>query len=369
MMKTYNILFLSIIAFLSVSAAWSEGRGDEFSIGLMAALSGDFATLGNDCRRGYELAQGRFAPNNEAYGQHLRFIYADTRGTGGPATSEFQRLVNYEHVGAVINHRSQAVMPLNPLSARMKIPLLGILGQSEFIVTNPYAFRFWPATSVEAGALVQAIVKLGFKRAAIVSVEDEYTLSLKKHFIDQFKNVGGTIVFDKDINPEEQSFSSLIVNMGQSNPDVIFANLAVTQLGTFVRQSRNLQLHQQFVGSLWVVVKEFIEAAGAEAAEGLIFAQVNTRQPKFYELLGDPKMETSVSPGVYTCFSALSGLLQALRSCSPRCDVLGAYEGLKRLSYIELPDERLPVRDREVIFDMALKTYHQGKITDYNWSR
>ena len=338
------------------------------TIGLMAALSGDFTTIGNDCRDGYEAARLRYAPGDKIPRHRLRFVYADSKGLANVSVAEFQKLSTVEQALAVVGHRSQALMPLNPLSQRAGIPLLGIAGQSELVQNNPYAFRFWPTAGAEAQTLISAALTMKLNRAALITVEDEYALSLAENFKRVWLANHGSIVLEKTVPPSLQDFLSLHSLIKNSQADLIFSNVGLTQHGVFVKQARELGLRQQIFGNIWMISKDFIASAGRAASEGVVFSALDANKAKYRMALSAYRDEVLPSAVNYACFSALRALLQALEGVPAPADRSSLYQALRSLPTVQLPDEEVPMQDREARFSPALKVFRQGQIIDWRFT-
>jgi len=141
----------------------------------------------------------------------------------------------------------------------------------------------------------------------------------------------------------------------------VFANVAVNQLGPFIRRMRELSLPQKVMGNVWVMSSSFVAAAGLPASEGVVFAQVDTDKPRFLEALRQYRPQAVPSAATYCCFAALSALLQSLGKIPAEIDSRSAYEALNKLDEIRLPDETLQMKEREAVFDLVLKTFKDGK--------
>ena len=120
----------------------------EIRIGLMSTLTGSFAISGEHCRQGYEVARVAFVKDGKIGTYKLKFIYSDTRGDAKTSVSEFRKLVHVDKVQAVVSTRSQLTMPLSSLAIQHKVPVVGIVGHTEFLKANSFGFRAWPTTSV-----------------------------------------------------------------------------------------------------------------------------------------------------------------------------------------------------------------------------
>lgn len=361
--RTLRVVTLALIALLLPSLAFCADS--EVRIGLLASLSGDVASIGEDCRRGYEMGITFLAPDRKIGDHTLVTKYGDHRGDGKAAVAEFQRLVNSEKVVTVLSHHSQPTMQISPIAKLKQIPLLGILAHGDFTTGNPYAWRFWPSTRLEARTLFSAIENLKVRNLAAVTVQDEYTLSLREHVAGALNEHGQSFVFDEQLLRSDSDFRSVIAALKRSNPDSIFVNLAVPQLGPFMKQLAELGVSLPIFGNVWFMTSDVQPFASQQLFEKLVFAQLNANKQGFADIVAQSYPGQNPSVIQYACFSAMSGLLGALKTVKAPLLPSSVEQALEKLDNVQMPDEKLPILNREVQFTLKLVTFRQGNIVDY----
>lgn len=338
----------------------------EVRIGLLAALSGDVASIGEDCRRGYEMGMSFVAPDKKISGRSLVPIYGDHRGEGKAGVAEFQRLVNSEKVVAVLSHHSQPTMQISPIAKNLRIPLLGILAHEAFISDNPLAWRFWPSSKLEARALFHATQMQKVYKLASVSVQDEYTISLHNQLGTLLKASGHDFVFDQQLLRTETDFKTLVASMKRSKPEGILVNLAVPQLGPFMKQLAELGVSLPVFGNVWFMAADIQPFATDAIFENLVFSQLNAQKKIFVDLV--QKFYPGHTPSVvqYACFSAMAGLLETLQMMQGPITPSTVGSALANLKQVRMPDEVLPITEREAEFHLQLMTFKNGVAVPYD---
>lgn len=332
-------------------------------IGILADLSGPFASSGADCKQGYELSQMLFTPEGRINGRSVELIYADHHGEIKSAISEFNKLVDIDRVAAILSNRSQIVMPLNPISVQKKIPILATVGHSEFVARNPYAFRFWPNANDEALALAKKIDELGYKRLGMLTLEDEYTLSVKDHLSQILTNGSSRIAFSDSVSPLELDLATSISRLKASNVDSIFLNLGPIQLGSTLRKVRELGLTQPVFSNFWIQKESVLDAAGRANAEGIIFIEMKIGA-KFDTLIKNKFAQSRIWAAQYACFMGLSSIFQALQTDAKINDAETLYQTLSKLSQVGFGDETLQIKNREVRFRLIYRIIKNGEVQD-----
>ena len=346
------------VAALSVAA---EVPKKTIKIGLLAELTGPSAINGVNCSQGYELARRSFAPDNRVGDAQLVLLHGDSKGEALTGVSEFKKLVEIEHAIAMISNRSQIGMALNPISKEKKIPLLGVVGHSDFVNENRYAFRFWPSTKIQAPLLAQKMVDLNKKKLAILTTEDEWTISYTKNFVQEYRQRGAEIVFQDTVTGDPSEFPALIAKIKQSNPDALFMNLTVAQLGVIIKKIRELGMTQQIFSNYWGGSKDVLETAG-KYTEGLIFDAPKTTWKNFSKQLQEYFGQTNPSGVTYGCYAALSTLIQALSAHAEIQDSASLYKALLETPSVKLLDGELQIKDREALIAIEIYTIRNGKV-------
>ncbi len=360
----FKKLHLFFIVLVLPNVIFSE-EISEIRIGLMTELTGPWvAGSGSHCKRGYELARKTLVKNGKLNDTPIKFIYGDTQGKGKPSVTEFKRLVEVEKVQAVVVNRSLAGMAINPISKRLKIPLVGIVGHNKFISENPYSFRTWPSTQLEGSTLAKEVFKQGFRLISAVTIEDEWTISFRDEFIKTFESLGGEIVFNESVLGEDRDFSTLVTKIKSNKSDSILVNLGPTQTGTFIKKVNEFALKKQLFGNYYVRNKETLKEAGVKAVEGLVFVEVKLDKPKFRKALLENFNDEVLNQYKYTCFAGVRSVLQAIQNAKSISNKSELHESLKSLTSVNIFGEDVNVSNREIIHSLAVKKYSEGLVVD-----
>lgn len=338
----------------------TEGRR-AISLGLMAELTGNFAANGQNCRRGFELARHSFAPEDRVGKYDLKLIYVDSQGEPKVAVSEFKRLLASEHISALITTRSQIGMVLNPISRQSRVPLLGTVGARDFVKNNPYAYRFYPSTTREGGAVAAKMIAMGFKRAAAITAQDEWNLDLTDAFAKRFAASGGHVAANEIVISGEMDYAGVIERIKQAKPEALYVNLGIVTSGAALKKIGELGLNVPLFANFWAGAKEAIDVAGA-GAEGVVFVETDLRLPKFsaglVRLFGEP----SASAVTFACYGALAAVLEALQKNSAIENPQMMQAALAELKSVPLLDQTLPLVEHEALFPLSYKVIRRGEI-------
>lgn len=356
--------FVTLALLVETSIANGEDLTD-MRIGLLTELTGPGAAgSGMYCRRGYELAEKTLLSDGRLEGRRFRLFYRDSHGEGRPAVTEFKSLVNIEKVHAIVTNRSPVGMALNPLSRKAKVPLIGIVGHNDFLAGNPYSFRVWPSTGLEAEALAKAAYEQGIRSVAIVSVEDEWNLSLRKEFVREFTRLGGTIGYDYTVLVDHFDFATGITKLKSNPVDAVFINLGPSQTPTFIAKLAELRVGKQLLGNSYAANPEVVEKAGTETVEGLMLAEARMDSSAIKQALRENFGNELINQHTYTCYAGVKLLLAAFKAQPDISSSEMLYERLKQIKSLNLFGDDIPLANRELQFPLAIKAYRKGILTE-----
>ncbi len=357
-MRFYPLVLIFFFV-ISSNMLYAEDK-PVIDIGLLTELSGSNAVNGKSCQEGFDLA--RKIHDKAEDNLEIKYHYADSKGLPATGVTELQKLLAVNDIDVVIATRSQVGMALNPISRQKKIPLLGIVGHARFTSENPYAFRFWPTTKHEGPAISQKALKLGLKKMAIITLEDEWTLSLTEQFTKAYTSTGGRVVFDERLTEADTDLSSLITRISQSGADAIFVNLALAHSGLLIRKLRERGLSQQIFSNFWGANQDTIETAGKDAIEGLLYTSINLQKPNFLKSFEAKYNHTNINAVTYSCYTALTTVLDTLdKTPTPITVRPDLYQALLKAKTISTLDGTISLSNREAEFDLIFNAIHGGK--------
>lgn len=355
-MRLTVITFTLLLTVSCVSFAIAETPQEKLKIGALLTLSGNFASAGEDSRRGIEAGLAV----SEAQSR-LEFIFADSKNEPHHSISEFQKLVNVDNVLAVYTHRSSIGMALSPISLRSAVPLLGAVGHKDFASGNSFAIQVWPRSDDEGGFVAEEFIRRGEMRAALIYTEDEWTSSVSDGFRERFLALGGTLVFDEPVLPAETDFRTQLLKIKSAAPDAIYMNVLLPQIVPMAQQIRGLQISSEIFSNFYVAKEDVLEAAGAATLEGVKYVEIDTNLPALKAQL-QQSADTAL-PGL-TVASYVATLLLA-QTALDNSDIRSAKDlqtALLQQSEVKTPDRVYPIENRYIKFPLVVKIISDGKV-------
>ena len=352
-MNKIRPLILSLLFIGVTSTVFAEEP--RIPVGMILPLSGDFAVIGSDCKQGIDLALREFGG-----GAPIDLIYGDSKGDPMTAVGEFRKLAASDHVAGVFAFRGPVGMALNPIARQAKIPLLGGVGNKSFAASSSYAFQIWAPSDAEGSFIAVEMLRRGHKTVALVTTEDDWTVSVSDSFRSAFQAGGGKVLTDQSLSAKDGDYRTLITQIKKSNPESIFVNLGIAQIGPFLRQLKEQGIGKPVFSNFWSAKKDVLSVAG-DAAEGVLFSEMSLAEmPKFQK-------EIAAAGGGHASGATLSAyvatklLLQAAQALKSDRSSTALYQALLAQPSVVLTDLSLKIKDRVVEFPLVMKVIKDGR--------
>jgi len=211
MKKTISLLMLGWILITSLSwcsnfSTSTESKWPEaVKIGVIAPLSGPWASVGEDMIAIYKMAVDEFNNTNKV---QIKLIIEDWKCSGKDATSATQKLINIDKVDLIFwwscssetIASAQITQPLDILnfSATASSPLVSEIGD--------YVFRFYNDLD-DAKFLTQYLISKWISNVWIIYENSDYAVA----YTNTIKNVfPSEFIFEKKYNSDEKDFDLFI---------------------------------------------------------------------------------------------------------------------------------------------------------------
>jgi len=254
-------------------------------IGTMGALSGDFATIGEPIHQGVEYAVEELNAAGEL-GCTLELASEDSQGNPDQAPALAQSLVENEELVAIVGpYFSGETLATGEIFSESGIAFVSPSATNETIDDQGYEtfFRAVADDGVQGPVAGEYLNSLG-GTVAIVHDNQDYSKGLADAVAETVSDGAGPFI----INPEETDYSSVVQQVADANPDLVFYGGYSAQAGPLLQQLRQGGVEATFVSDDGTKDATFGELAG-DSAEG---AQVTC---PCVDPLGIPEAEAFVS--------------------------------------------------------------------------
>ncbi|NLC71817.1 MAG: branched-chain amino acid ABC transporter substrate-binding protein [Desulfuromonadaceae bacterium] len=254
-------------------------------IGLMAPVTGSWASEGEDMKNIVNLLAEEVNAQGGLLGQSVQVVLVDDAGDPRTASLAAQRLAT-QGIKAVVGTYGSSVTEASQGIYDENSILQIANGSTAIRLTEKglkYFFRTCPRDDEQGRVAAQTIQKMGFKKVAILHDNTSYAKGLADEGNALLKKDGIEIVFFDALTPGERDFNAILTKLKAAKPDVVFFTGYFPELGLILRQKKEMNWPVPFIGGDATNNPDLVKIAGKDAAEGYYFLSPPVPQDLPYE--------------------------------------------------------------------------------------
>lgn len=265
---------ITMVALLSVALLLVSGcqkkEAAVIRIGITGPMTGDQSRFGMDFRNGVSLAVDDWNARGGLLGKKIEVIIEDDQHDPKQAVSVANKIVNSGAVGIIGHFNSSCSIPASDIYNRAGIPMISPGSTNPQLTEKGYKGVFRVCGRDDQQGKVGAdfaIGQLKLKKVAVIHDKTTYGQGLA----DEFKKALGNqveVVYYGGIVQGDKDFKSVLTSIKEKNPELIYFGGIYTEMGLLARQAKELGLKAPFMSGDGSYADEFIQIAGAQAAEG-----------------------------------------------------------------------------------------------------
>lgn len=272
------VLLIAAFTLAGCNGGSDNGDGDAASgetikIGMIGPISGDNSMYGIAVRDGAMLAAEEINAAGGIDGQNIEIVALDSKADKTEAVNAYNKLVQQDGiVGLVGGTFSGETLAIKEIAVSDGTPILTPTATAADVTTDaPNVFRACYIDPYQGAAVAQfAMDNLEAKKAAIMyNIEDPYSEGLAEAFQSTFEDAGLEITSYNAYKAQDSDFSSILTNIKNEDPDVIFLPDYIAAVGKITAQIHDMGIDAVALGGDgW----DGIEADYADQVEGYYFA-------------------------------------------------------------------------------------------------
>lgn len=257
---------------VSLLAAGPASAADTIKIGLMAPLTGSWASEGQDMKRNVELLAAEQNAKGGLLGKQIEVIVEDDGGDPRTASLAAQRLVTKGAVavigtyGSAVTEATQTILDeagIVQVANGSTAVRLTEKGLKNFLRTCP--------RDDEQGRVGAATLeRMGAKKIAILHDGSAYSKGLADE-INAIVSKKAKVVFFDALTPKEQDYSAILTKLRAAGPDVVFFTGYYPEAGLLLKQKLQMGWKVPFIGGDAINNPDLVKIAGKDAAAGFRF--------------------------------------------------------------------------------------------------
>ncbi|HNX32443.1 MAG TPA: ABC transporter substrate-binding protein [Holophaga sp.] len=350
-------------------------------IGNFEAMSGDQAIWGQAASNALKMVADQINKKGGLLGRQIEIISYDDKGDQLEAVNAVKRLINEDHVVAIIGCNSSGRnIAVAPVAEAGKVPVIATLATNPRVtVPEPgklmkYTFRVCFIDPYQGGVLAQfAHTDLKAKNAAILyEISSDYSVGLREYFKTTFTKLGGKIVADEAFKTGDVDFRAQLTKIKASKPDVLVMPILYKEVALASRQARDLGLKVTKIGGDGWPSTGLLEMA-ATAVEGSYYVDhCDVSQPnvqefrKQYKAVYNKDIEIN-SIQTHDAMITLQAAIEKAKSAEPEA-IRTALESLKNVKLFTGTISMDPATHNPIGKTAAIINIKGGKFVFYKQS-
>lgn len=261
------------LALALVATGFGFAAHAQVKIGLMAPITGSWASEGQEMKRNVELLAQELNAKGGVGGKQVEVVVEDDGGDPRTASLAAQRLTT-KGVVAVIGTYGSAVTE----ASQNIFEEAGIVqvanGSTAVRLTEKNLktfFRTCPRDDEQGKVGAAVVQKLGAKRVALLHDNSAYSKGLADEINGILKKAGTNVVFFDALTPKEQDYSAILTKLRAANPEVVFFTGYYPEAGLLLKQKKQMGWNVPFIGGDAINNPDLVKIAGKDAAAGFMF--------------------------------------------------------------------------------------------------
>ncbi len=276
------------------STRTQQASGEPVTIGFTGPLSGDLANLGMNARAAVEIAVDEVNAAGGIKGQPLKVIYEDDQCNAANGSKAGSKLINSDGVQVILGGAcSPSTLAIGPLANQAKVAELAYCSTAPTVTgAGDYVFRDVPSDLFQGDfAAKYAYTTLGKRKAAIVYINHDWGVGLRKAFGDAFKKLGGEVVLEEGYAPASKDLRSQMTKVKASGADLLYFPGFTDGSIAGLKQAKELGLNISILGAdAWDDGKLWSELGAA--GEGSMFTLVGTNSSDSFKAKMKEKLKS-----------------------------------------------------------------------------
>jgi branched-chain amino acid transport system substrate-binding protein len=244
------------------------------NLAIIGAMTGTNASLGEWMVRGVTLAVEEKNAAGGIKGCPINIKIFDDTGDPTTSVSVVQKVIAEENViAAWATTNSSCALADIPFFQEAKIPQF-TFGTNIALTAqgSPYIFRSCPAGPAFEKPIVEYLTGLGKTKFAIIGDNTAYGKGEAEYQTAALKEKGLEPLAYEQHGADDKDFSGQLTKIINTNPEVLLISSSEVAAGLIAKAARQLGFTGIMAGGQPIGTPKFLETAGAEFVEGVIFA-------------------------------------------------------------------------------------------------
>lgn len=265
-MRTWSRRMLPLLA-AAVATLWASGGGaqEPIRIGAVIPTTGPLQVYGEATINGLRLAVDEINAAGGVLGRPVELVVADTATNPQVGVEAAKRLVAVEGVVGLIGALSSGVtIPIATTVAKPeRIPQISTASTSPVITTlddDGFLFRTVPSDALQGVVLAQLVAEQGFRRVAVIYVNNDYGRGLAEAFAGAFTGeVSAMVAYEE----RQASYRGELQRASRGDPEALVLIAYPGDGIPILRQALEEGFFSKFIFTDGMKAQDVVDAIGA----------------------------------------------------------------------------------------------------------
>ncbi len=292
-------IIIIAIGFSGPSKKEVSNTTETIKVGLSAPMTGEAASYGDALFGGVHLAISEINAAGGINGRMMELIVADDKCSKDGA-STFNKLVHADKVDVIIGPVcSVAASPGIPIAQAAGVPTIIHATAAGLPREGKYIFRDNPSDAFQ-GKFAAEYVKNELKKnkVAVLYTKNLWGEGIRDVFINQFKSLGGEIVYEESVSQESTDVRSQITKMKATKPELVYMPMYAKSGGAALKQMIELGLDVPILAGDTFDGEEIWNLS---ESEGVLYTTANVNNPQ--EFQDKVKLISGKIPNTFTPYA------------------------------------------------------------------
>ncbi|HTQ07929.1 MAG TPA: ABC transporter substrate-binding protein [Polyangiaceae bacterium] len=257
------------------SSAGAKTEATGLVVGHYASMTGSTAHFGQDTDKAVRMAVDEANANGGVLGKPVKLTTLDDRGDTAEAASAVTRLIDVEHVNALIGEVASSLSLAGArIAQRRGIPMISPSSTNPKVTqVGDYIFRVCfidPFQGKVMATFARNTLKLD-QVAILKDVKSDYSIGLADTFKTAFVALGGKIAVEQSYAAGDTDFSAQVTAVKATKAQALYVPGYYSEAGSIARTAQRLGLKVPLLGGDgWDAPELF--SIGGDALDGSYFS-------------------------------------------------------------------------------------------------
>ena len=267
----FSVVLSLLLANVVLISNCSKEEPQVYKIGAILPLTGSGASWGDISKKGIMLAEEEINQAGGIKGKKIEVLFEDSKTEPNGAISALRKLIDIHKVPcSVVDMISSNVLAIAPIAEEKQVVIISP-GASSPDISNAgeYVFRNWPSDDLQGSELAKIVYEKGYKKIAILYIENAFGEGLKKAFTNTFEGNGGAITAAEPFEQGGSDFRPQVTKVKGSNPEAVILFIYPPEAVKLIKQIREAGISVQLFATAEIEDPSVLEI---KEAEGLIYS-------------------------------------------------------------------------------------------------